>query len=71
MLNEAGDYSGSAYNFGWLDESHFAQTMLQGGFYTGPVRHEIVAGAVYIGTKSYASREFYWSNDFNGNIYQN
>lgn len=70
MLNRDGDYSGSAYNFGWLDKSHFAQAMLQGTFETGPLRHDIVAGAAFIGTKSYASREFYWSNDFDGNIYQ-
>jgi len=70
MLNQAGDYSGNSYNFGWLDKSHFAQAMLQGEFETGPIRHAITAGAVYMLAKSYSSTQFDWVNDFDGNIYQ-
>ena len=70
ILNEAGDYVGNAYNFAWLDKSHFAQAMVQGEFTTGPVRHAIVAGASLIASNSYPSNEFYWSEDFTGNIYE-
>lgn len=73
MLNENGDYNGYAYNFAELDRNHFAQFMLQGDFTTGPIRHEIVAGASYLATDSYFGfndRNYHWENDFNGTIYQ-
>jgi iron complex outermembrane receptor protein len=72
MLDQSGDYEGNAYNFGWLDKTHFAQAMLQGEFETGPVRHAIVGGASYILTKAYRSTQFDWDEGaFQGNIYQN
>lgn len=70
MLNREGDYEGYAYNFAELDKSHFAQAMIQGEFETGPVRHAIVAGASYMVNDSFFGAGSYWSNDFNGNIYE-
>jgi iron complex outermembrane receptor protein len=70
MKNEAGDYAGYVFNFAELDQSHFAQLMVQGEFTTGPVRHEIVAGLAYQkGSADYGAGNR-WSNDFNGNIYR-
>ncbi len=70
MVNQEGDYEGYAYNFAELDKSHFAQAMLQGEFETGPVRHAIVAGASYMVNDSFFGANSHWSNDFNGNIYE-
>ncbi len=71
MLDETGDYEGYAYNFAELDRNHFAQTMLQGEFETGPVRHAIVAGlSLQISKAAFGIDDYYWSNDFNGNIYR-
>jgi iron complex outermembrane receptor protein len=73
MLNEGGEYNGYAYNFAEFDRNNFAQFMLQGDFTTGPLRHEIVAGASYLATDSYFGfndRNYHWENDFNGTIYQ-
>lgn len=70
MVNKEGDYEGYAYNFAELDKSHFAQAMIQGEFETGPLRHAIVAGASYMVNDSFFGADSYWSNDFNGNIYQ-
>ncbi len=71
MLNKEGDYEGYAYNFAELDQNHFAQAMVQGEFETGPVRHAIVAGASYMANDAFFGADSYWSNDFNGNIYEN
>lgn len=70
LLNPAGDYAGYAYNFAQLDENNFTQLMLQGRLDTGPIRHEIVAGASYqISTSDFGAPN-YWGNDFNGNVFQ-
>lgn len=71
MLDQAGDYEGYAYNFAELDQNHFAQAMVQGVFETGSVRHQIVAGASFqVNNTYFGLNDNYWSNDFNGNIYQ-
>ncbi|ODU81236.1 MAG: TonB-dependent receptor [Novosphingobium sp. SCN 63-17] len=73
MRNQAGNYDGYAYNFAELDKNHFIQAMMQGELATGPIRHEIVAGASYQITDSafgYNDKDYYWGNDFDGNIYQ-
>lgn len=70
LLNEAGDYQGYAYNFAETDRFHFGQLLLQGDFSTGPIRHEIVGGLSYQIYKSDFGSDYYWNNDFNGNIYQ-
>jgi iron complex outermembrane receptor protein len=70
MLNEAGDYTGSAYNFtGLLHEKH-AQAIVQGQLNTGSVRHELVFGASYLQDTGQWSNEWYWSDDFEGNLYE-
>ncbi|WP_312165016.1 TonB-dependent siderophore receptor [Phenylobacterium sp.] len=71
LLNEAGDYEGYAYNFAETDENNFVQLMVEGGFVTGSVRHAVVAGASYQNSLAdFGGPTSYWSNDFNGNIYQ-
>ncbi|WDF71344.1 TonB-dependent siderophore receptor [Novosphingobium sp. KACC 22771] len=73
MRNQAGDYDGYAYNFAELDQNHFVQAMIQGDVTTGPIRHQIVTGASFQQTDSafgYNDKDYYWGNDFNGNIYQ-
>lgn len=71
LLNEAGDYAGYAYSFAELDTNNFAQLKVQGEFNTGPVRHEIVAGASYMSYDSdFGLNDYHYDNDFNGNIYQ-
>lgn len=71
MLNKEGDYQGNVYNFAETDKNHFAQAMIQGEFNTGPIRHELVAGAaLQINDAFFGLDSSYWSNDFNGNIYQ-
>ncbi|WP_157219808.1 TonB-dependent siderophore receptor [Flavisphingomonas formosensis] len=71
MVDQSGDYEGYAYNFAELDRNHFVQAMLQGEFATGPIRHEIVAGASYqVNDAFFGLDDYYWGNDFNGNIYE-
>ncbi len=71
MLNQAADYQGNAYNFAELDKNHFVQAMIQGDVVTGPMRHEIVAGTSFQANRSdFGLDDYYWGNDFNGNIYQ-
>lgn len=70
LLNQEGDYEGSLYNFAGALENYFNQVMVNGKFNTGSVRHEVVAGVGNLKTNEKWSNEFYWGNDFNGNIYQ-
>jgi len=70
MLNPAGDYEGYVYTFAELDENQFVQAMLKGEAETGPIRHEIIAGASYMTYTSDFGSGAVWSNAFNGNIYQ-
>ena len=73
MSNQAGDYAGYAYNFAELDKNHFVQAMVQGDVVIGQLRHEIVAGASFQRMDSafgYNDKDYYWGNDFNGNIYR-
>ena len=70
LLNAEGDYEGNVYTFAELDQNHFVQAMVQGEFTTGPIRHALVAGASYMVNNSYFGANSYWSNDFNGNLYE-
>jgi len=70
LLNAAGDYEGNVYTFAELDQNHFAQAMLKGDLNTGPIRHEIVAGASYTTYTADFGAGYYWSNDFSGNIHR-
>lgn len=69
LLNRAGDYEGTMYNFAGQLDNLYVQGLVQGELTTGAVRHELVAG---LGSQRATDRwapEFYWSNDFNGNLY--
>jgi iron complex outermembrane receptor protein len=70
MLDQSGDYEGYAYNFAETDRAHFAQLLVQGTIETGPLSHDLVIGASYQLNRSAFGSGSYWSNDFNGNIYQ-
>ncbi|MET1162924.1 MAG: TonB-dependent siderophore receptor [Pseudoxanthomonas sp.] len=70
MLNEAGDYAGSVYNFAGLLRNRVGQAVAQGQVQTGAIRHELVLGASWQRVWEQWSNEFYYSNDFNGNLYQ-
>lgn len=78
MQDRTGDYTGYLYNFGELDRSEFAQLMVQGDFTTGPIRHELVAGASLQINDSEFGRTGWGRTDpgfegdpnFIGNIYQ-
>jgi iron complex outermembrane receptor protein len=70
LLNKEGDYQGNAYNFAGQLDNHFNQAILQGDVATGAVKHEIVGG---VGKQKSTDRwgtEWYWENDFNGNLYE-
>ena len=69
IYNEAGDYNGGVYNFPGRNTGNFTQAMVQGSFDTGLIRHEIVFGSSYQLERS-TYGEFYWGNDFDGNVYK-
>jgi len=71
LLNRDGDYQGAAYDFGYATDNLFSQVIAQGHFSTGWVEHELVTGLEFQEERTKGSNEYYWSNDFNGNIYQN
>ena len=71
LTNRAGDYLGWNYNFAGKLDSLFTQAIVQGSVNTGPVRHNIVAGLGLQRSRDRYSNEFYYENDFDGNIYQN
>lgn len=71
VFNRAGDYNGYVYNFAEMDRNHFAQALVQGEFVTGPLRHQIVAGASFMAYNSdFGLDGYYYDNDFNGNIFE-
>jgi iron complex outermembrane receptor protein len=70
LLNEAGDYAGNVYNFAGLLRNRVAQAVAQGRFQTGAIRHELVLGASWQRVWEQWGNDWYWSNDFNGNLYQ-
>lgn len=69
LLNEEGDYWGSAYNFAGVLRNTFSQLLVQGDLWTGTVRHQLALGAEYQRATDQWGNEWYWSNDFNGNLY--
>lgn len=71
LTNRAGDYKGWTYNFAGKLDSLFTQAIVQGTLNTGPVRHDIVAGVGLQRSRDRYSNEFYYENDFDGNLYQN
>lgn len=68
LLNEAGDYSGQMYNFAGQLDTLFTQAMLQGSVSAAGMRHELVGGLGLQRGKEKWGSDWYWSNDFNGNI---
>lgn len=82
LLNQAGDYKGSLYNFSGAMENYFNQLMLNGKFDTGSIRHELVAGVGSLKSSDRWSNFTYGDSDqnadgvpdgdgsFTGNIYQ-
>ena len=71
LLNEAGDYQGNMYNFASRLDTLFTQAMLQGTVLAGGMKHDVVAGAGLQRNKDRWASEFYWSADFDGNLFAN
>lgn len=70
LLNKEGDYRGNAYNFAGKLDNLFNQIMLQGEITTGEIKHELVGGIGQQKNEERWGTEFYWENDFNGNLYE-
>lgn len=71
LYNIEGDYGGNIYNFAGRLENYFYQAKLTGSFSTGPVTHDVVAGAGYQrSTSRYGDFYYAWTPDFVGNIYE-
>ncbi|WP_341893398.1 TonB-dependent receptor [Variovorax sp. YR752] len=68
LLNEAGDYSGQMYNFAGQLDTLFTQAMLQATLSAAGMKHELVGGLGLQRSKEKWGSDWYWSNDFNGNI---
>jgi len=70
LLNSDGDYTGNAYNFAGRLDNLFNQAMLQGKVSAGGIEHELVAGIGQQKSEDRWGKEWYWENDFNGNLYE-
>lgn len=70
LLNEAGDYEGSVYNFAGVMRNTVAQALVTGQVVTGGIEHDLVLGAAAQRTWDQWGNDWYWSNDFSGNLYQ-
>ena len=70
LLNEAGDYEGTVYNFAGDLRNSVAQVLVTGQLDIGPIRHDVVVGASVQRSWERWSNDWYWSNDFSGNLYQ-
>ena len=70
LLNEAGDYDGSVYNFAGDLRNSVAQVLVTGQVGTGSLRHDLVFGVSALRTWERWGNDWYWSNDFSGNLYQ-
>lgn len=70
LLNIEGDYKGYAYNFAGKLDNLFNQVMLQGEITTGAIKHELVGGLGQQKNEERWGTEWYWENDFNGNLYE-
>lgn len=70
LLNVEGDYKGYAYNFAGKLDNLFNQVMLQGEITTGAIKHELVGGLGQQKNEERWGTEWYWENDFNGNLYE-
>ena len=70
LLNEAGDYTGYVFDFGAVLRSSVAQLVVSGSATTGPIEHDLVFGFSQQRTSDQWSKESYYSNDFDGNLYR-
>ncbi len=70
LLNEAGDYDGSVYNFAGVMRNSVAQVLLTGQVRTGGIAHDLVLGAAMQRSWDQWGNDWYWSNDFSGNLYR-
>lgn len=70
LLNIAGDYRGYSYNFAGQLDTRFTQAMLQGSVELGTTTHRLVAGLGQQRSLDKWGSDWYWENDFNGNLYQ-
>ncbi|KRA43070.1 hypothetical protein ASD72_12375 [Pseudoxanthomonas sp. Root630] len=70
LLNQAGDYEGSVYNFAGVMRNTVAQALVTGQVVTGGIEHDLVLGAAAQRTWDQWGNDWYWSNDFSGNLYQ-
>ncbi len=64
-----GDYDINAYELGGKTEWKHAQAMLQGGFQTGPLSHQVVAGVSHQKATGW-DRPYEWNLIGRGNLYQ-
>lgn len=70
LLNEAGDYDGSVYNFAGILRNIVTQALVQGELGSGALKHELVLGATYQKSWEQWGNDWYWSRDFSGNLYE-
>lgn len=70
LTNREGDYEGYSYNFAGQLDNLFNQIMLQGIVSTGEIEHEVVTGIGHQRNKEKWGTEWYWENDFDGNIHE-
>jgi iron complex outermembrane receptor protein len=70
LLNREGDYTGYAYNFAGQLDTVFTQAVLQGSVQAAGMKHELVAGAGLQASRDKWGSEWYWENDFDGNIHR-
>ncbi|MDZ7855849.1 TonB-dependent receptor [Sphaerotilus sp.] len=68
LLDKEGDYSGAMYNFAGQLDTTFTQAMLQGTVSVGGMKHELVGGLGLQRSTDKWGNEWYWENDFNGNL---
>ncbi|MET0355321.1 MAG: TonB-dependent siderophore receptor, partial [Cellvibrio sp.] len=70
ILNREGDYTGYSYNFAGKLDNFFNQFMLQGIIESDDIKHEMVAGVGLQKAEEKWGTDWYWENDFNGNLYK-
>lgn len=70
LLNREGDYTGYAYNFAGQLDTVFTQAVLQGSVQTAGMKHDLVGGLGLQTSRDKWGSEWYWSNDFDGNIHR-
>lgn len=68
LTDASGDYTLYAYQLGGDEHRNFAQAMLEGRIATGPVIHQVVAGASLQNTRTYSS-SYDWATAGSGNLY--